>query len=84
MERGLLVSPPFSSSSNFLFKLSYATLLYKVDIESLLIGGVNFKPSDVVDVFVWRVWGVCGGVEGGCYNKYLIYYMFQDILVHFF
>ena len=49
-------------------------------MESLLVGTVNFKPSDVVDVFVWRVWGV----GGGCYNKYLIYYMFQDILVHFF
>ena len=51
MERGLLVSPPFSSSYNFLFKLSYATLLYKVDLESLLVGTVSFKPSDVDDVF---------------------------------
>jgi len=50
-------------------------------MESLLVGTVNFKPSDVVDLFLWRGWGVGGG---GCYNKYLIYYMFQDILVHFF
>ena len=50
-------------------------LMYKIDMNSLLVGTVSFKPSGVVDVFVWRVWGAC-------YKKYIIYYMFQDILVH--
>ena len=26
-----------------------------------MVGTVSFKPSGVVDVFVWRVWGVGGG-----------------------
>ena len=58
------------------YKRSYATLLYKVDMDSLLVGTVSFKPSGIVDVFVRRVWGVC-------YNKYVTYFMFQHILVHF-
>ena len=36
----------------FLFLLLLTFLLYKVDIESLLVAKVSFKPSDVV--------GVCG------------------------
>ena len=43
----------------------YSTVQYKYST-------VNFKPSDVVDVFVWRVWGAgCGGGgEGECFLNF--------------